>query len=245
MNNNQNQKLNNIRETESQIFKEEKKILREEKKILEEEKGFLHSIKRNIWLSFGVIAMVLIVGLGAGIFFTVSAGRVQIDNSEISAPSIDLAPTGPGILEATYVNEGDIVPANTVVARVGTELIKTKTDAEIIAVHNDIGTNVSAGEPVVTVIDPSELRVVGSLEEDKGLSDIRVGDKATFTVDTFGSKTFNGVVDEISPTSNQNDVVFSISDKRQINQFNVKVRFDVSKHPELKNGMSAKITVFK
>jgi len=64
-------------------------------------------------------------------------------------------------------------------------------------------------------------------------------------VDAFGSKTYKGVVDEVSPTSNQSDVVFNISDQRPTNQFEVKVRFDPTLYPELKNGMSAKIWVYK
>jgi multidrug resistance efflux pump len=86
--------------------------------------------------------------------------------------------------------------------------------------------------------------VVGTIDENKGLSDIHVGQMASFTVDAFGSKQYSGVVDEISPTSNQTDVVFNISDQRETQQFNVKVRFYQQKYPELKNGMSAKLTIF-
>jgi multidrug resistance efflux pump len=74
---------------------------------------------------------------------------------------------------------------------------------------------------------------------------VQVGDAATFTVDAFGSKVYKGVVDEVSQTSNQSDVVFNISDQRPTNQFAVKVRFDPTLYPELKNGMSAKIWVYK
>ena len=39
----------------------------------------------------------------------------------------------------------------------------------------------------------------------------------------FGSKEFSGIVDEISPTARTGDIVFSISSKREINEFNVKI----------------------
>jgi hypothetical protein len=94
------------------------------------------------------------------------------------------------------------------------------------------------------MIDPSQLRIVGTIDENKGLNKIRVGQLASFTVDAFGSKTYNGVVDEVSPSSRQTDVVFNISDSRPVNQFNIKVRFDQNSYPELKNGMSAKLTIF-
>jgi len=69
--------------------------------------------------------------------------------------------------------------------------------------------------------------------------------KPSFTVDAFGSRKFQGIVDEISPTARQEDIVFNISDKRQTNQFDVKIRFDVSAYPEIKNGMSAKVWIYQ
>ena len=79
----------------------------------------------------------------------------------------------------------------------------------------------------------------------KGLKDIKVGQTVVFTVDAFGSKEYPGIVNEISPTSNQGDIVFNISGARQEMDFNVKVRFDEAQYPELKNGMSAKLWIYK
>jgi multidrug resistance efflux pump len=94
------------------------------------------------------------------------------------------------------------------------------------------------------MIDPTALRVVGTIDENKGLSAIKVGAPVSFTVDAFGNKSFTGIVDEISPTANDTSVVFSISDQRPTNRFDVKVRYDVAAHPEFKNGMSAKMWVY-
>jgi hypothetical protein len=66
-----------------------------------------------------------------------------------------------------------------------------------------------------------------------------------FKVDAFGDKKYYGVVDEISSTSHESDVVFSISDKREKKKFDIKVRFNLAEYPELKNGMSAKLWVYK
>ncbi len=214
-------------------------------KIIKEEKKILAKLQNNIWLVGGIVALLLIAIVAVVIYFYVASGQVSIDNSTISAPSIDLTSKTGGILQEVYVNSGDILPQNTVVARVGTELIKTLAPAEVITVNNNIGKYFSPGQAIVTVIDPSQLRVVGKLQENKGLSDVRVGQRAIFSVDAFSSKQYVGIVDEISPTAHSGDVVFSISDKRQEQDFDVKVRFDVSAYPELKNGMSAKITVFK
>jgi len=149
------------------------------------------------------------------------------------------------LLEEILVNVGDNVPANTVVARVGNELIKTKVAGVITSTQSDTGKLFNRSETVVSMFDPNELRVIGRIDEDKGLSDVRVGQEVEFTIDAYGSKKYAGIVDEISPVSREGDVVFNISDKREVKQFDVKVRFDINKYPELKNGMSAKMSIKK
>jgi multidrug resistance efflux pump len=95
------------------------------------------------------------------------------------------------------------------------------------------------------MINPEDLRVVARVEENKGLSDIQIGQKAIFTVDAFGSKEYSGVVDEISPTARSGDVVFNISSTREQQEFDVKIRFSILDYPELRNGMSAKAWIYK
>ena len=70
-----------------------------------------------------------------------------------------------------------------------------------------------------------------------------MGDVAKFTVDTFGSKEYVGVVDEVAQAS-QVSATSNIFNQRPVNEFNVYVRFDPAKYPELKNGMSARIWVY-
>ncbi|MDE2038147.1 MAG: HlyD family efflux transporter periplasmic adaptor subunit [Patescibacteria group bacterium] len=189
---------------------------------------------------------VLVFGAGAGIvYWAVSSQTVYTDKSVIEAPIVEFAPAQAGRLNQVFVNVGDVVPAGTVVAQVGDQLLKTKTPSQIVDTDTAIGSPVAPGTAVVKAVDPAELRVTASIDEDKGLADVKVGDQAVFTVDAFGSKKFQGIVDEISPTARQGDIVFNISDKRQINQFDVKIRFDVSAYPELKNGMSARVWIYK
>ena len=205
--------------------------------------------KSNGKLIVRVIGALVVVGaVGAGLYYYVNAKTVYIDMSQITAPLINLSPVNSGVLEEVYVNVGDTVAVNSPIARVGIEIVKAKAAGEIVSVDNNIGQyiNVMTGQgTAATMIDPTQLRVVGNLDENKGLADVHVGDAATFTVDAFGSQVFKGVVDEVSPTSNQSDVVFNISNQRPTNQFAVKVRFDPTQYPQLKNGMSAKIWVYK
>ena len=191
---------------------------------------------------------VIVVGvLGGGLYWYVNSKTVYIDQSQIQAPLISLSPVNSGVLEAVYVQEGDMVTANEPIAQVGDEIVKATAAGEIVSVDNNIGQymNVMTGAgTVATMIDPTQLRVVGNLDENEGLANIKVGDLATFTVDAFGSKVFKGVVDEVAPTAESGSVVFNISDQRPTEQFAVKVRFDPSQYPQLKNGMSARIWVY-
>lgn len=199
---------------------------------------------RHRLIIFGGSALLILIIAGIAAVSIFSQHEVAITNATVSAPLIALSPTAPGRLNAIYVNEGDSLPANAPVALVGTEVVKTKVAGLIVNVNDTIGAQVAAGESVVDMIDPSSLRVVGKIDENKGLARVSVGDPAVFTVDAFGGRKFNGIVDEISPTSNQTGIVFNISSQRAVQQFLVKARFDVSAFPYLKNGMSARLYVY-
>ncbi len=197
--------------------------------------------RRVIIASF--IACVAIIG---GVYWYVSSKTVYIDLSAVQAPVIDLAPANSGQLQAVFVNVGDVVTANQPIARVGDEVVESQTSGEIVSVDENIGEfeNAMTGQAVVaTMIDPTQLRVVGRLDEDKGLADVKVGDVAKFTVDAFGSKEYYGVVDEIGQIS-QGDTTSNIFSQRPTDQFNIYVRFDPTRYPELKDGMSARIWVY-
>ncbi len=197
--------------------------------------------------ALGLALGILIVvggGTAALAFVAVSSKTVSIDQSRVEAPVVDLSPTQSGTLRALNVSAGQLVPPNTVVAQVGVELIKSTEGGLVLSTTGGVGDTVGAGQPVVEMIDPNALRIVGQVDENKGLSKIKIGDPVTFTVDAFGSATFVGTVDEVSPTSNQSGVVFNISSQRAVQQFDVKARFDTTLYPQFKNGMSARMTVY-
>ncbi|HVW71861.1 MAG TPA: efflux RND transporter periplasmic adaptor subunit [Candidatus Paceibacterota bacterium] len=197
-----------------------------------------------------IVAVSLVVVVGGAVaalaYWGVSRNEVAIDKASVEAPTVVLSPTAAGTLNAVYVNVGDTIPANTVVAEVGTQLLKSGSAGGVVVDTNkNIGAQIAPGTAVVTLIDPSQLRIVGQVDENKGLADIAVGDRALFTVDAFGGQKFQGVVDEVSPTSHASGVVFNISDQRQTQTFDVKIAFDESAYPQLKNGMSARIWIYK
>ncbi len=199
--------------------------------------------KNTINLFIGVI---VIGGCVLGIYLYVSSKYIYIDLSVIEAPLITLVPANSDVLQEVFVKNGELVGANQAVARVGNQIVKAKVAGVIVSVNQNIGQfeNALGGQATVaTMIDPTQLRVVGQLDEDKGLVDIQVGDVAKFTVDTFGSKEYYGVVDEIGQTS-EASVVNNIFNQRPTDKFNVYVRFDPARYPELKSGMSARIWVY-
>ncbi|MGC9599560.1 MAG: hypothetical protein ABSE18_04210 [Minisyncoccia bacterium] len=201
---------------------------------------------RRVIRSTVVVALIACVAIGGGAYWYVSSRTVYIDLSGIQAPVIDLTPTNSGPLQAVFVKVGDIVRAFQPIARVGDEIVESETSGEIISVNQNIGEfeNAMTGQSVVaTMIDPTQLRVVGRLDEDKGLANVMVGDVAKFTVDAFGSKEYYGVVDEVGQIS-QGNTTSNIFSQRPTDQFNVYVRFDPARYPELKDGMSARIWVY-
>jgi multidrug resistance efflux pump len=233
---------------DNKILAQEKEILKKEEAILKEvkaeEKKIESAGKRVLFAAYGALLLV-VIAIGGFAYWQHSSTRIAIDKAQITAPEIDLGPSAPGVLQEVFVRVGDEVPADTVVARVDNQSIKTKVGGLVIDVKKDLGKRFNPGEAVVSLIDPNELRVIGRLEEDKGLRDVRVGQTVSFTVDAFGSRAFYGTVDSISPTSRDSGIVFNISDKRETQEFDVSVRYDLDAYPELRNGMSAKIVVRK
>ena len=222
--------MEQIKSTESSEKKKSKKI-------------FKRKIDRRI--AIGSLILIVAAVIGGGIYWKTIADRIYIEKGEISAPQIDLSSQNGGILETLWVKEGDIVSRNQPVAQVENEIVRSREDGLVIKVQNKIGKNFNRGEAIVSIIEPSELRVLGTIEEDKGLKDIQVGQKVIFTADAFGSKEYEGFVEEISPSSKDKGLAFSISDKRVTSEFVIKVRFNTNAYPELKNGMSAEIWVYK
>jgi multidrug resistance efflux pump len=228
MTNNQQNKYGLTNE-QDEILAEERAILNEEKEILKEvkkEESVLKKLTKNVWVTSLLFGVIILCAAGGVVYWKISSESIYTDNATISASVTDLTGSVPGTLNNVFVNVGDEVAANTVVAQVGNELLKTKTASEVVMTDTALGTTITPGTTVVSVVNPNDLRVVAH-------------------IDAFGSTKFHGVVDEISPTARQGDIVFNISDKRQTNQFDIKIRFDTTAYSQLKNGMSAKVWIYR
>ena len=208
--------------------------------------------KRNIGIlvknPLAIVALLVVVVVGAyfGIrYWQDLQSKVYIENSEISAPLISISPETAGALKVVYVKEGDRVAPGQQLFSVAERVTSARTAGIITAVQNTPGQWATQQSVIVQMYDPTSLRIVGHIQEDQGLSDIKIGQKVTFTVDAFDNREYTGTVETIGNTADQSSVVFSISDKRQEKQFDVKIAFDVNAYPELRNGMSARMWIHK
>lgn len=191
------------------------------------------------------ILVVLVLLLSGGTFYYLKKeGRVFIDNSQIEVPIINITSEQPGILNEIDVTENQTVKKGDLLAIVGTQALRAQTEGIVIVVNKQIGSTATLQTSVVSIVNPDDFRVVGALDENKGLKDIRVGQAAAFTVDAFPGETFWGYVDEVGSTARQTQASFSISSERPVQQFNIFIRYDVNRYPQVKNGMSAKLTVY-
>ena len=137
---------------------------------LEEKEEKIIKNSRNKIIAVVVIAVIILGGAGGLIYWSIVSSRVYVEDSVISAPVTNLAPTVGGVLQEVFVNVGDSVQTSAPIARVGDELIKANSDGQILSIDTNIGDNIAPGQMVASMINPQDLRVVGQVEEDKGLA---------------------------------------------------------------------------
>lgn len=204
---------------------------------------------RRAWLRAHLVP----VAAGATLFALVAGGlwawqvsqRVAIEDAAVSAPSSTAIARGGGVLKEVYASVGDSVEAHRPIARLGNEVISSDFTGTVVSIRQDVGAYVAPGQVVATLIDRDGLRAIGRVEEDSGLSDLRIGQGAVITVDAFGRREFEGTVEEISQQPRQQDIAFSISDTRETREYEVKVRFDGGPDAGLQQGMSARLWIYE
>lgn len=207
--------------------------------------GIAERMRQHPVIMLLVFLLVIGAGIGGWQYWQQLQSKVYIEKAQVLAPTIGLAPLSAGVIDRVLVQEGDLIRENQIVAYVGGNPIRARAEGIAISVKDAPGAITSSQDPVVKMIEPRELRVIGRIEENKGLAYLRPGQRVVFTADAFGDKEYEGVVESVSPTARDSDIVFSISDKREEKQYNVKIQYDIDAYPELRNGMSAEAWVYK
>jgi multidrug resistance efflux pump len=193
-----------------------------------------------------VTVLAVLIGGGAWLFFEIrGAGIVDLDDASITAPQVDIRALAGGTLDEVDASIGDEVAARRPLARVGNEVISADVTGTVISIREDLGAQIAPGTVVASVIEPDELRAVGLVDEDAGLSELRVGQRALIKVDALPGQEFWGSVEEISQRPHKDPVSFSIADRDEAQKYEVKVRFDDPPLAELRQGMSAEIEVHR
>lgn len=207
-------------------------------------KNIFKQLRRTIvWRTLLIILVVFLV-TGGYVYYEKNRDRVFIDNSLVSAQTVTVAPVAPQKLTEIGVYEGEQVKKGDQIAKTDSQTLFADTDGLIIMANNQIGGIVSQQNPVAQLINLSDMRIAGTIDENKGLNQVKIGQVASFTVDALPGREFFGYIDEISPSAKQTQLAFSISSERPTQQFVIYVRFDANKYPEIKNGMSAKMTIY-
>jgi len=199
--------------------------------------------ERQFLKRLGII-LVIILLIGSYVLYKELMGKVFIDDSLIQAPVITISPSTSGTVQEMDVTEGQTVQKGDTLAIVGSQILRAQTDGLIITAPDVTGSSVNPQTQLIQMIQPVDLRVAGTIDENKGLNQIKVGQVASFTVDAFPGQTFWGYVDEIAPTAKTAQLSFSISSERPTQQFVIYANFDAAKYPQIRNGMSAKMTVY-
>jgi multidrug resistance efflux pump len=207
-------------------------------------KDLIAKIKNPKVLRALLVLFVIVALIGSYVFYELLRDRVPIEDSLIQAPIITISPVVAGQIMDMKVYEGEKVRKGDALAIVGTSMLNAYQDGLVVATDNAIGSLASAQTPVVQMINFADMRVSGTIDENKGLDKVKIGQVVSFTVDALPGQTFWGYVDEISPTAKQTALQFSVSSERPTQQFIVYARFNAYAYPQIKNGMSAKMTVY-
>jgi len=206
-------------------------------------KLFLLFKNKQFLKNAGVVCVAILL-VSIYIFFQKTTGRIFIDNSIIQAPVITISPSLAGKVTEIDVKEGQTVQTGDTLAVVGSETLRSDMDGLIITAADLTGSTVNPATQLIQMIRPVNMRVTGSIDENKGLNTLKVGQVVSFTVDALPGKTFWGYIDEISPSAVAPAFSFSTSSERPTQQFTVYAKFNATAYPDIKNGMSAKMVVY-
>jgi multidrug resistance efflux pump len=204
--------------------------------------NFKNSKFRKIIVAAGIFVLFSIAAVF--VYFLKTTDRIFIDKSVIQAPVITISSSTQGKVQEINVKEGQTVSSGDTLAVVGSETLRAQTDGLIISASDLTGSTVNQATQLIQMIRPINIRVVGTIDEDKGLNKIRVGQVVSFSVDALPGKTYWGYIDEISPSAIAPAFTLSSSTERPTQQFSVYAKFDTTSYPDIKNGMSAKMVVY-
>ncbi|AQR96781.1 HlyD family secretion protein [Clostridium saccharoperbutylacetonicum] len=201
--------------------------------------------KRKL-LIIGILATIVIALSGIVFYYWYeNTYYVSTDDARVSADLVSVTPQITGKLLELNVSEGDTVSKNEILARqdvngladtnVEQSLMRSPIDGVVVKKQGTVGEFISAGQSVITLIDPNKLYVTADIEETK-LGKVKVGQPVEITIDQYDSQKFTGKVKSIGEVANSalsllpsstsgtfTKVVQRISVKIELDDFNNKI----------------------
>jgi multidrug resistance efflux pump len=189
--------------------------------------------RRPAFMTRRVLLPILVVILLVVGFFGFNAWResslyVSTDNAQLSGQPVQVGAMNAGRVEAitpsigSAVHKGDVIAQVALPSQVGMAQggqpklgflgagdtrvdVQAPVDGIVIAEPVAVGATVAAGQPIVSVVDPSQLFVNANIEE-TNIAKVKVGQPVTVHVDALGAD-IPGKVEAVTPATAN---VFSI-----------------------------------
>jgi multidrug resistance efflux pump len=201
--------------------------------------------KRKVLIIGILIAIVVALCSIVSYYWYENTYYVSTDDARVSADLVSVTPQITGKLLEINVEEGDTVTKNQILARqemnglpdtsVDQSLMRSPINGIIVKKQGTIGELWSAGQTLVTLIDPNKLYITADIEETK-LGKVRVGQTVDINIDQFNSQKFTGKVRSVGEAANSalsllpsstsgtfTKVVQRIPVKIELNKFNNKI----------------------
>jgi multidrug resistance efflux pump len=153
-------------------------------------KNLIAKIKNPQVLRVMLVVIVAVLLIGGYIGYQLLKDRVSIEDSLVQAPIITISPQTPGTIADIKVYEGEQVKKGDALAIVGTSSLNAYQDGLIVSTDNAIGSLASSQTPVVQMINFADMRIAGTIDENKGLDKVKVGQVVSFTIDALPGQTF-------------------------------------------------------
>jgi HlyD family secretion protein len=196
--------------------------------------------------------LIVLAAISAGIYYYLqssAAGSGLTVSGSIEATEVNLGSILGGRVDQVSVEEGDPVAAEDVVAIVngggssrgasGREMIHTPLAGVVLYRHVEPGEIVSAGAPILTVIDPDDLELTVYVPEDR-YGRVALGQVLPVTVDSFPGETFAGTVVHIADQAEFTPRNVQTTDNRKTTVFAVRLKLQPA-GGKLKPGMPADV----
>ncbi len=189
--------------------------------------------RRPAFLTRRVLLPVLAVILAVVAFFGFNTWResmlyVSTDNAQLSGQPVQVGAMNAGKVESivpsigSAVHKGDVIASVALPSQVGMAQggqpklgflgagdtrvdVQAPVDGIVIAEPVAVGATVAAGQPIVSIVDPSQLFVNANIEE-TNIARVKVGQPVTVHVDALGAD-IPGKVEAVTPATAN---VFSI-----------------------------------